>query len=98
MDFTISPRIEKVGIAVCYEEMVRSIVGPFRFNSAAPDDGNMMLLETAAEAMAQADIPKNPSLSGFYRYVRQARLVHGANEVHKMVLNYNLAAEDRRFW
>ena len=33
------------GMAACYEEMNRSIFGPVVFNSAAPDDGNMMLLE-----------------------------------------------------
>ena len=32
-------------MAVCYEEMNRSIFGPVVFNSAAPDDGNMMVLE-----------------------------------------------------
>ncbi len=36
------------GMAVCYEEMNRSIFGPVIFNSAAPDDGNMMLLEKVA--------------------------------------------------
>jgi acyl-CoA dehydrogenase len=35
----------KVGMAVCYETMNRSIFGPVVFNSAAPDDGNMMVLE-----------------------------------------------------
>jgi acyl-CoA dehydrogenase len=35
----------KVGMAVCYEAMNRSLFGPVVFNSAAPDDGNMMLLE-----------------------------------------------------
>lgn len=35
----------KVGMAVCYEAMNRSIFGPVAFNSAAPDDGNMMVLE-----------------------------------------------------
>jgi acyl-CoA dehydrogenase len=35
----------KVGMAVCYEAMNRSIFGPVVFNSAAPDDGNMMILE-----------------------------------------------------
>jgi acyl-CoA dehydrogenase len=35
----------KIGMAVCYEAMNRSIFGPVAFNSAAPDDGNMMLLE-----------------------------------------------------
>ncbi|WP_349368905.1 acyl-CoA dehydrogenase family protein [Salinarimonas sp.] len=38
----------KVGMAVTYEEMNRSIFGPVVFNSAAPDDGNMMVLEKAA--------------------------------------------------
>ena len=34
-----------VGMAACYEEMGRSLYGPVVFNSHAPDDGNMMLLE-----------------------------------------------------
>ncbi|MCP4419535.1 MAG: acyl-CoA dehydrogenase [Chloroflexi bacterium] len=34
-----------VGLAACYEEMNRSIFGPVCFNSAAPDDGNMIVLE-----------------------------------------------------
>ncbi|MXW85828.1 MAG: acyl-CoA dehydrogenase [Boseongicola sp. SB0667_bin_21] len=38
----------KVGMAVCYEEMNRSIFGPCVFNAAAPDDGNMMVLEKVA--------------------------------------------------
>jgi len=38
----------KAGMAVCYEAMNRSIFGPVVFNSAAPDDGNMMVLEAAA--------------------------------------------------
>src|SRR6202163_302608 len=37
--------VGRVGMAVCYEEMNRSIFGPVVFNSAAPDDGNMMMLE-----------------------------------------------------
>lgn len=37
--------LRRAGMAVCYEEMNRSIFGPVIFNSAAPDDGNMMLLE-----------------------------------------------------
>src|SRR5690554_5002425 len=37
-----------VEMAACYEEMNRSIFGPVVFNSAAPDDGNMMVLEKVA--------------------------------------------------
>ena len=33
-----------VGMAACYEEMGRSIFGPIVFNAAAPDDGNMYVL------------------------------------------------------
>ncbi|MGI9381398.1 MAG: acyl-CoA dehydrogenase family protein, partial [Methyloligellaceae bacterium] len=37
--------LSKVGMSVCYEEMARSPFGPVVFNAAAPDDGNMMILE-----------------------------------------------------
>jgi acyl-CoA dehydrogenase len=40
----------KIGMAVCYEAMNRSIFGPVVFNSAAPDDGNMMVLEATGTA------------------------------------------------
>ncbi|HEU0229425.1 MAG TPA: acyl-CoA dehydrogenase family protein [Burkholderiaceae bacterium] len=40
--------LNMVGMAACYEEMNRSIFGPVVFNSAAPDDGNMMVLEKVA--------------------------------------------------
>jgi len=42
---TCGAGLGKVGMAVCYEEMNRSIFGPVVFNSAAPDDGNMLVLE-----------------------------------------------------
>ncbi len=40
--------LDIVGMAACYEEMNRSIFGPVCFNCAAPDDGNMMILEKVA--------------------------------------------------
>lgn len=36
------------GMAPCYEEMNRSIFGPVCFNAAAPDDGNMIVLNKIA--------------------------------------------------
>ncbi len=58
--------LDKVGMAVCYEEMNRSIFGPVVFNSAAPDDGNMMLLEKAGTA-AQKDRWLRPIVEGRVR-------------------------------
>ncbi|MCA3279500.1 MAG: acyl-CoA dehydrogenase family protein, partial [Roseomonas sp.] len=37
--------LPRIGMAACYEEMNRSVFGPVVFNSAAPDDGNMMILD-----------------------------------------------------
>ena len=43
-----------IGLASCYEEMNRSIFGPAVFNCAAPDDGNMIVLNrTATEAQKE---------------------------------------------
>ncbi len=43
-----------VGMAVCYEEMNFSIFGPVVFNSAAPDDGNMIVLNKVATEAQKA--------------------------------------------
>ena len=53
----------RMGMAVCYEEMSRSIFGPACFNSAAPDDGNMMLLE-AVGSEAQKEWWLKPVVEG----------------------------------
>ncbi|WP_018698467.1 acyl-CoA dehydrogenase family protein [Amorphus coralli] len=37
--------LNRQAMAICYEAMNRSIFGPVVFNSAAPDDGNMMMLD-----------------------------------------------------
>jgi acyl-CoA dehydrogenase len=55
-----------VGMAACYEEMGRSIFGPLAFNCAAPDDGNMIILEKVATE-AQKERWLQPVINGVVR-------------------------------
>jgi len=55
-----------VGMAACYEEMNRSIFGPMVFNAAAPDDGNMVVLNKVATD-AQKDKWLQPIIDGSVR-------------------------------
>jgi acyl-CoA dehydrogenase len=53
-------------MAACYEEMNRSLFGPVVFNSAAPDDGNMIVLEKVA-TQAQKQRWLQPIIDGKVR-------------------------------
>ena len=55
-----------VGMAACYEEMNRSIFGPVCFNAAAPDDGNMFVLNKVATD-AQKEKWLQPIIDGTVR-------------------------------
>jgi len=55
-----------VGMAIAYEEMGRSIFGPVVFNAAAPDDGNMLLLNRVGTE-AQKDRWLQPIIDGDVR-------------------------------
>lgn len=55
-----------VARAACYEEMGRSIFGAVTFNCAAPDDGNMMLLDKVATP-AQKEKYLKPIVEGRVR-------------------------------
>jgi acyl-CoA dehydrogenase len=55
-----------VGLAACYEEMNRSIFGPVVFNAAAPDDGNMVVLDKVGTD-AQKDRWLQPIIDGRVR-------------------------------
>ena len=58
--------LNTVGMAACYEEMNRSIFGPVVFNAAAPDDGNMVVLNKVATE-AQKDRWLQPIIDGKVR-------------------------------
>lgn len=57
---------DTVGMAACYEEMNRSIFGPVVFNAAAPDDGNMYVLNKVATE-AQKERWLQPIIDGTVR-------------------------------
>lgn len=55
-------------------------------------------IDTAIQLCGALGYSKDTPLEWMYRYARQARLVDGASEVHKMVLARNLTAEGMDFW
>lgn len=55
-------------------------------------------VDTAIQLCGARGYSKDTILEWVYRYARQARLVDGASEVHKMVLNRFLKEEGRDFW
>ena len=55
-------------------------------------------IDTAIQLLGARGYSKDTPLEWMYRYARQARLVDGASEVHKMVLARTLLAEGRDFW
>jgi acyl-CoA dehydrogenase len=55
-------------------------------------------VDTAIQLNGARGYSKDTLLEWMYRYARQARLVDGASEVHKMVLARFLISEGRDFW
>ena len=55
-------------------------------------------VDTAIQLNGARGYSKDTVLEWIYRYARQARLVDGASEVHKMVLARNFLAEGSDFW
>ena len=55
-------------------------------------------IDTGIQLMGAKGYSKDTPLEWMYRYARQARLVDGASEVHKMVLSRNYLAEGLDFW
>ncbi len=54
--------------------------------------------DTAIQINGARGYSKDTVAEWIYRYARQARLVDGADEVHRMILNRALAGEGRDFW
>jgi acyl-CoA dehydrogenase len=54
--------------------------------------------DTAIQLCGAKGYSKDTPLEWIYRYARQARLVDGASEVHKMVLSKNLLELGSEFW
>jgi acyl-CoA dehydrogenase len=54
--------------------------------------------DTALQINGARGYSKDTVLEWIYRYARQARLVDGADEVHRMVLNRELEKEGNDFW
>ena len=54
--------------------------------------------DTAIQINGARGYSKDTVLEWIYRYARQARLVDGADEVHRMVLNRFLTSEGSDFW
>ncbi|MCG8597025.1 MAG: acyl-CoA dehydrogenase, partial [Kiloniellales bacterium] len=55
-------------------------------------------VDTAIQLCGARGYSKDTVLEWMYRYARQARLVDGASEVHKMVLARFLVDEGQDFW
>ena len=55
-------------------------------------------VDTAIQLNGARGYSKDTVLEWIYRYARQARLVDGASEVHKMVLARFLLQERDEFW
>ena len=55
-------------------------------------------IDTAIQLMGARGYSKDTPLEWMYRYARQARLVDGASEVHRMVLAKHLLSEGRDFF
>lgn len=55
-------------------------------------------IDTAMQLLGARGYSRDTPLEWMYRYARQARLVDGASEVHKMVLARFLLAEGTEFW
>lgn len=55
-------------------------------------------VDTAIQLNGARGYSKDTVLEWIYRYARQARLVDGASEVHKMVLSRSYAKEGNDFW
>ena len=55
-------------------------------------------IDTAIQLTGARGYSKDTPLEWMYRYARQARLVDGASEIHKMVLARSYLDQGSNFW
>ena len=55
-------------------------------------------IDTAIQLRGARGYSKDTPLEWMYRYARQARLVDGSSETHKMVLSRHLLDEGLHYW
>ena len=74
--------------------------GPFIFQHPRASLKRVLhqAVDTAIQLNGARGYSKDTVLEWIYRYARQARLVDGASEVHKMVLARFYMAERADFW
>jgi acyl-CoA dehydrogenase len=61
-------------------------------------DALQQAIDSSIQLCGARGYSKDTPLEWMYRYARQARLVDGASEVHKMVLARELATKGTDFW
>ena len=61
-------------------------------------DALHLAVDTAIQLLGAKGYSKDTPLEWMYRYARQARLVDGASEVHRMVVARELLADERAFF
>jgi glycine dehydrogenase len=64
----------------------------------APHTAAVVCADTAVQLCGARGYSKDTPLEWIYRYARQARLVDGASEVHRMVLSNFMTREGGDFW
>ncbi len=87
--------VMRAALALARGEQARAEVSMAKIQVA---DALHRAIDTAIQLMGAKGYSKDTPLEWMYRYARQARLVDGASEVHRMVVARELLARGRSFF